>query len=566
MTRNDAVPAARRWPRRLRDAACGLGALALAFTSVVPAHTARIVAAGAVAAAAFADEAAAQSRSSGGYSRPSSGGYSRPSMSSPSRRPSVSPSAPTRAPSVGGGYSRPSSGGYSRPTAAPSGGGWVPRTPSTSSGGDAAISRRQSVDALKTYRADQDRLRQDQQRYDRPPARVDAPPPTTSGGRAWQYRPYDRYDDWQRDRGAAYSQRGWTPPAYAYRSSPSFGVWDGLLMWFLLDNLSRPGSLDFFHNHQNDPGVAAWRSEADRLARDNAALRGKLETLDSGLARQEGQPRDPTYVPPGINPALALAPQHAVAPQAEPASVGFGGMLLVVVVGGAVLLFLWYRRRQSRAAREDGGEAMAKRPAGDFHRPAPFRLGMTIDVDPAPFLLVQGKTKVVPPDDDGARTSVEALGTLTTAGAVLHRLYLPGGRSFLQVHLDADGNPDECRYFSRIDEVRPASNEEWGFWIDETEGVIGWPQFQTKDGAAYWRMWSPGDQRVAPVPFDEERQSVHGTVRAHHQMMLYGAAIEAPPPAPQNEYVLLDLIEAEDGAQVEIYAGIDVNPATLRLA
>ncbi|MGE0747107.1 MAG: DUF2491 family protein [Rhodospirillales bacterium] len=553
------MPAARRWPRRLRDAACGLGALAVALTSAVPFQSARIVAAGVVAAAAVAEPAQARSRSSGGYSRPSSGGYSRPSMSSPapSRRPSASPSYSPRAPSTSGGYSRPQ---------APSGGGWAPRTPSTSSGGDAAISRRQSVDALQNYRADQERLRQDQQRYERPPARVDAPPPSTAGGRTWQYRPYDRYDDWQRDRAATYRERGWSAPAYAYRSSPSFGVWDGLMLWFLLDNLSRPGSLDFFHNHRDDPGVAAWRSEAERLSRDNAALRGKLQDLDSGLARQADRPVDPAYMPPGVNPAVALAPQRAVAPQPEPASSGMGGMLLVVVIGGAVLLFLWYRRRQSRDRGAEGGEAMARRPAGEFHRPAPFRLGMTFDLDPTPFILVQGKTKVTPPDGDGARTSVEALGALATAGAVLHRLYLPGGRSFLQVHLDADDNPDECRYFSRIDAVRPASNDEWGFWIDDAEGMIGWPKFETKDGAGYWRMWSPGEQRVAPVAFDEERQSVHGTVRAHHQMMLYGAAIEAPPPAPQNEYILLDMIEAEDGAQVEIYAGIDVNPATLRLA
>jgi hypothetical protein len=537
--------AERRWLRAARDAACGLGALALA--AIAPVDAGRVLAIGVFAAGVVAGPAEARSRSSGGYSRPS--------MPSPSRRPSMSPSYSPRTPSTSGGYSRPS---------APSG-DWAPRRPSTSSGGDAAISRRQSVDALRDYRAQQDRLRQDQQRYERAPVAVDAPPPSTAGGRTWRYQRYDRYDDWQRDRGDYYRSRGWSPPPYAYRSSPSFGVWDGLLLWFLLDNLSRPGSLDFFHNHQNDPGYAAWRSEAERLSRDNADLRAKLQNLDTGLADRDGQPRDPTYLPPGIQPAAAMAPQYAVAQPAAPASSGFGGLLIVILVGGAVLLLLWYRRRQARTDRHDGGQPMA-RPPGEFHRPAPFRLGMTIDLDPTPFLLVQGKTKVVPPGGGGARTSVEALGTLRTDGAALYRLYLPGDGSFIQVHLDDAGDPDECRYFSRIDEVRPANDEEWGFWIDPNEGVIGWPQFQTKDGAAYWRVWSAGDARVAPVEFDETRQTVRGEVRARHQTMLYGAALEVPPPAPQTEYILLDLVEAENAAQVDIYAGIDVNPSTLRLA
>ena len=81
-------------------------------------------------------------------------------------------------------------------------------------------------------------------------------------------------------------------------------------------------------------------------------------------------------------------------------------------------------------------------------------------------------------------------------GVRWQRVYLPGGQRFFQVHLDADGQPDECRYFSLLDEIVPSSSEEWAFWLDEAEGVIGWPEFQAKDGKVYTRIWTQGDARV----------------------------------------------------------------------
>ena len=54
-----------------------------------------------------------------------------------------------------------------------------------------------------------------------------------------------------------------------------------------------------------------------------------------------------------------------------------------------------------------------------------FRVGQTIPLDPAPFLLAAGVTKVQPPPASGM-ISVEAVGLLDDAGVRLHRLYLPG--------------------------------------------------------------------------------------------------------------------------------------------
>ena len=47
--------------------------------------------------------------------------------------------------------------------------------------------------------------------------------------------------------------------------------------------------------------------------------------------------------------------------------------------------------------------------------------------------------------------------------------------------------------------------------------------------------------------------------------MLYGARTGAAPPAPEVEYVLVCAVEQGDEAWIEVYAGIDINPASLTL-
>src|SRR5919199_637899 len=82
---------------------------------------------------------------------PSSGGYSRPSMRTPSVAPRAAPAAP-RTPSTSGGYSRPG-----LPPAYDA----RPRTPPVAppSASDSDISRRGASDALRNYRAQQERER-----------------------------------------------------------------------------------------------------------------------------------------------------------------------------------------------------------------------------------------------------------------------------------------------------------------------------------------------------------------------------------------------------------------------
>ena len=380
----------------------------------------------------------------------------------------------------------------------------------------------------------------------------------------------------------------------------SFGIWDGLFLAYLLDNLTRAGSIDFFRTHRDDPGVREWREEAERRARDNAELRQKLDRLDRGLAQDEGQqkppPRDPNYLPPDVPPEVALAPRPAddartpttdrPAPPAN-GSGGFGGglWLPLLLVGGAGVAYLSWRRRGQQGgggAAGGAGGAGVKGPlgsagamlrhklSGERYAPSLYRVGMTVTVDPAPFILAGEAIKVPSPVSTGAaggeRVSIAELGRVEGGGVDYVRLYLPERRGFFQIHAGPDGQPDECRFFAPIDEVSPASEAEWGAWLDPAEGMIGWPEFQTRDGKLYGRAWAPGEARVAPRPLVETIEGVAGTSTVRSQAMLYAAPTGAAEPAPPMEYILVSAVEAEGQAWVEIAAGIDVNPATLSLA
>ncbi len=448
------------------------------------------------------------SAGSGGYSRP--GGYG-------------TGGASIRRPSTLG------SGGYARPSGPPR-----PSYGGTRGPGDAAISRRSSARALEEFRSST------------------APPPSSYGTRrpsigsdsGW-WGSAQRRPEPQTSPGGFWGQsRTASPFPQPYAGAPQrFGAWDAVMLWSLLNAVSTPRSTDFFREHRTDPGYLQWRAEADRLAASDPAMGRKLAELDQRLAQG---PSD-----------------RAAAPSGQ----GSGIVPLVLVVGVAIFLGLWLRRRRAAGmpapGRQDG-------PAGiTGSARTRFRIGMTIPLDPAPFVLAGGATKVIPPAE-GALVSIEAVGLISdgtgTLGSVaLHRLYLPGRSSFFLLHLGRSGQPDECRYFSLLDQVTPATGDDWAFWLDPAQGMIGWPEFQTKDGKLYGRAWAPGSTRVPPRDQTEIIRDTSGDRSRTLHAMLYAGPTGAAPPAPDTEYILVAAIEQDGQAWVEIHAGIDINPAALSL-
>ncbi len=436
------------------------------------------------------------------------------------------------------------------------------------------MSRQNSGQALRDYRANQAPppsapMAVPPAAAPRPsqPVIVDRRPPVSGYGTGGGWSGTSSQSGTQWSGQAAPQGGGWSggftqrrPQAQEYAAPPagygwaqpgrSFGVWDGVMLWGLLHTLSPPGSTDFFHNNRNTPAYSQWREEAERSASGDPALKARLNELDQRLASMEGQPRNPGAPPP---------------PAPRPAS--GGSMTLFIVLGLAIALFLalWFWRRQAaRPAVAAVAAPVSAAAALKGSTQTRFRVGMTIPVDPTPFVLAGGATKIRPIDGSGM-ISVEAVGVLLDGPVALNRLYLPGRDSFFQLHLGPNGTPDECRYFSIVDRVAPASQEEWGVWLDPAQGLLGWPQFQTKDGKLYDRVWAPGATRIAPREMEETVQDVQGTTSRKLSAMLYAAPTGVPEPAPREEYILVTFIDMGGQAWIEIHAGIDINPSTLTL-
>jgi TRAP transporter TAXI family solute receptor len=279
---------------------------------------------------------------SGGYSKPgtssSSGGYAKPGLSSTSSGGSSGYSKPGQGPaaSIGSGYSKPEvssspkgqSSGYAKPGqhSTSAGEAGTSSRPPANSEKQAALplgskfdtkmtqtmQKQRAADSLKAYQTEQTR-------YSQPP--VPPVPAEVQNNPVYQkaqtYSGFN-YDNHYSRRENYYQNSHWTPPAYTYNSSPSFGMWDGLMWWMVLDRLGDRRYTSMAYHHADDPGYQQWRKEADRLAQNNEELKTKLAKFDTQVQEigKEGIARDPSYLVPGMSAEVALAP--SVLAQKEP--------------------------------------------------------------------------------------------------------------------------------------------------------------------------------------------------------------------------------------------------------
>jgi TRAP-type uncharacterized transport system substrate-binding protein len=290
------------------------------------------------------------SRSGGGsygYSKPAApagSGYTKPATSQTTPGGYTKPAAPAP-----GGYTKPAvpgSGGYTKPATGQTGtsattytkpdvtrppapsGGYAKPGPSQATAVDPAraaraenakasapigskfdeklvqgMQRQRAAESLKAYRGEQQRFKQPVA----PPSQGEvAANPVYQ--KAQTYSNFDHGNNYTR-RNNYYGGAGWSPPAYAYGSSPSFGVWDAMMWWMILDKVGNRQYTSTAYHHADDPGYRQWRQEADRLAQNNQELKEKLAKLDAEVKQQEseGLARDAAYLPPGMPPEVALA-------------------------------------------------------------------------------------------------------------------------------------------------------------------------------------------------------------------------------------------------------------------
>jgi hypothetical protein len=287
---------------------------------------------------------------SSGGSRSSSSGWSsssRPSAPAATSTPrSAAPSgwsnstqspAPAQNPSPA-----PSSkGAWSNSTGQSAGQASQPRSGSAfSSSGNTAVNRQAAATSYQEY----------QGRF----AKTGNPAqPGSAGSGPTPTRTFNNYHDYYNYRDNYYAGRGFATPGWAFMSYPRFGLWDSLFLWYMLSHLSGPG---FFYNHQSDPGVQAFQTEAQRLAQSNTDLKKQLDEMNTKLddLKKANTPVDPKAMPEGVDPSLALAQPPVTqaqarqeAPEPQPSS-GSGNTLtwaLVFLTGILGVAYFVARRR-----------------------------------------------------------------------------------------------------------------------------------------------------------------------------------------------------------------------------
>ncbi len=264
-----------------------------------------------------------------GSSSSSSSGWS--SGSTTRQATPAQPSGSGQLPSSGqqgsSGSSWSNSGGAATSSGAKAGG-----TSAFSSSGSDAVKRQASTASFKDY----------QGKYAKSgnavPGQVGTNKPILN-----QNRTFGSYQDYDAYRGSYYAGRGWSTPGYAFNSFSSFGMWDAMFMWFMLSNLT--SGAGFFHNRQNDPGVQAFRQEAQKLSESNADLKKQVDELNTKLdaMKKEGKPVDPDApLPSDVDPNVALAQ-----PRIEESGGGTGWLLPLgmVLVAGGIGYMVFARRR-----------------------------------------------------------------------------------------------------------------------------------------------------------------------------------------------------------------------------
>lgn len=215
-------------------------------------------------------------RSSGGYSssfgRSSSGGYSSSFKSTPS---TGSVKSPPSTPSKG--YSSSATSNQSKPS-------------SNQSKPSSSYTKAYSAKAMSDYTTQQNSFKYKAS-------------PTTTVNNTYITKNVTKVSPqtYATNRASFYSGYTWAPQPYVYHSYNSFGMWDAMYLWFMLDHINDRQYALMYYNHQNDPGMQQFRSELNRLSQDNQDLKAKLANLEvqEAALKAENVKQDPNYMPKG---------------------------------------------------------------------------------------------------------------------------------------------------------------------------------------------------------------------------------------------------------------------------
>ncbi len=231
--------------------------------------------------------------SSSGYSKPSVGktptpsGYSKPSLTGP----------PTSGQPVQTGSK--TSGGYAKPGASSVTGGKF-------TGGSKFDKETIGLERKKRAQESLEKYKSEQAKFKEPEFKVQGAESSPLAQKGKVYSGFD-YGTHYGQRDDYYRSQGYQPPGYVYNTSPGFGVFNSIFLFWMLDHISHRDVAATAYHHSDDPGFQKWRKEAENLAKDNPELKAKLAEMDKQTKELEGTPKDPAYLPKGVPPEAALS-------------------------------------------------------------------------------------------------------------------------------------------------------------------------------------------------------------------------------------------------------------------
>jgi chromosome segregation ATPase len=91
---------------------------------------------------------------------------------------------------------------------------------------------------------------------------------------------YKTYDN---RRANYYDSVGYNPSPYIYNSYSSFGMWDAMFMWMLLDNINDDKYAKMYYKNMNDDGFEEFEEQLEELSEDNEELKKKLDSLNKKM-------------------------------------------------------------------------------------------------------------------------------------------------------------------------------------------------------------------------------------------------------------------------------------------
>jgi TRAP transporter TAXI family solute receptor len=256
--------------------------------------------------------------SSSGYSKPTTstwggrsgdGVVSKPAVATSSGYTKPTSSNAAKTPAGSSGYTKPSSSTTTATTVTAQKVSFSGAGKSTfDKGATTSIQRQKSAESLSAYKAEQSKFKQPEKPFDKN---------TYANNGLYKSAPvYSGYSAKTQItvRNNYYGGMGYSPPMYYTSFSPSYGVFDTMFMFWMLDSMhTNAEARAMAHNYRNDPGYQQWRRDADKQADTNAELKAKLASMDAEMAKLKDQPVNPNYVPKGIPSEAIVAPQAMMA-------------------------------------------------------------------------------------------------------------------------------------------------------------------------------------------------------------------------------------------------------------